>query len=149
MARKRPTPATQPAKTSPRRTPATVSPATTQRSTTTTKRPSRKAATSHSFPETSPSAAALVPRSPTDANSIPSTTPVAGRPASKQAQLIGLLRSPQGADLAQMMAATGWQAHSVRGAISAVLRKKLGLKVVCEADAAGMRRYHIVETADA
>ncbi len=149
MARKRSTPATQSTKTTPRRTPATVSPATTQRNTTTTKRPSRKAATSHSFPETSPSATAFVIRSPTDAHSILSTAPVEARPASKQAQLIGLLRSPQGADLAQMMAATGWQAHSVRGAISGVLRKKLGLKVVCQSDAAGMRRYHILETADA
>lgn len=68
--------------------------------------------------------------------------------SSKQSRLITLLRAPAGGTLAQMMALTGWQAHSVRGVISGVLRKKLGLKVTCEqlkdADA---RRYRIVGAA--
>ena len=53
-------------------------------------------------------------------------------PATKQDVLIALLRRPEGATLEQMMAATGWLRHSVRGAISAGLRKKLGLRVVTE-----------------
>jgi len=48
---------------------------------------------------------------------------------SKQAQLIELLQSPTGGTLEQMTSLTGWQPHSVRGVISGVLRKRLGLAV--------------------
>ena len=43
-----------------------------------------------------------------------------------------------------MMAATGWQAHSVRGAISGAIKKTLGFNVVSEKTEAG-RTYHIVQ----
>jgi hypothetical protein len=42
-----------------------------------------------------------------------------------------------------MMAGTGWQAHTVRGAISGMVRKKLGLEVVSEKKADGQRAYRI------
>ncbi|MHB8493489.1 MAG: DUF3489 domain-containing protein, partial [Casimicrobiaceae bacterium] len=59
-----------------------------------------------------------------------------------------LLSAPAGGTLAQMMALTGWQAHSVRGVISGVLRKKLGLAVTCEQPKdADARRYRIVGAA--
>jgi hypothetical protein len=54
------------------------------------------------------------------------------RPETKQASLITMLKQPGGVTLEQIMAATGWQRHTVRGAISAVLRKKLGLTVSSE-----------------
>jgi hypothetical protein len=57
------------------------------------------------------------------------TAPTADR--SKQARLIAMLTSPAGGTLKQMMTLTGWQAHSVRGVISGVLRKKLCLDVQC------------------
>ena len=63
---------------------------------------------------------------------------------SKQVRLISLLRGSSGATLEQMMALTGWQAHTVRGAISGVLRKRLGLNVVCDAAGSEARRYRIV-----
>ena len=64
---------------------------------------------------------------------------------SKQARLIGLLNAASGATLEQMMSLTGWQAHTVRGTISGVLRKRLGLNVVCDAgDASNPRRYRII-----
>lgn len=67
---------------------------------------------------------------------------------SKQAYLIALLRNPAGATIDQMTTLTGWQAHSVRGVISGVLRKKLGLNVVCERlSDSSERRYHIVGSA--
>jgi len=47
----------------------------------------------------------------------------------KAATVIDLLREPSGATLKAIMAATGWQAHSVRGFISAQLVKKRKLKV--------------------
>ena len=64
---------------------------------------------------------------------------------SKQARLISLLNAAPGATLEQMMSLTGWQAHTVRGTISGVLRKRLGLNVVCDAaSASDARRYRIV-----
>lgn len=52
------------------------------------------------------------------------------RETSKLATLITLLKRPNGAGLEEMCGATGWQAHSVRGAISGSLKKKLGLAVI-------------------
>ena len=43
-----------------------------------------------------------------------------------------MLKHPDGASIAVIMAATNWLAHSVRGAIAGVVRKKLGLAVVSE-----------------
>jgi hypothetical protein len=51
------------------------------------------------------------------------------QPDTKAAQLIALLRQPQGATLKTIMAATGWLAHSVRGFISLQVGKKMGLRV--------------------
>lgn len=65
-------------------------------------------------------------------------------PATKQAQLIALLKQASGASLADLMSATGWQAHSVRGVISGVLRKRLQLPVISET-VDGTRRYRIAE----
>jgi hypothetical protein len=51
------------------------------------------------------------------------------RTGTKQAQMIELLKRPEGATVEQIAAATGWQRHTIRGAISGALKKKLGLKV--------------------
>lgn len=73
----------------------------------------------------------------------PATTLPAG--ASKQAHLIALLQAGPGATINQMMPLTSWQAHTVRGTISGVLRKKLGLNVTCQAASdSGDRAYRIV-----
>ncbi|MFN3298034.1 DUF3489 domain-containing protein [Caldimonas sp.] len=64
------------------------------------------------------------------------------RPGSKLAALVVALGRPQGASCLQLMLATGWQPHSVRGAISA-LRRRLGLNVVLTRNAAGERVYRI------
>jgi hypothetical protein len=51
------------------------------------------------------------------------------RAGTKQARMIELLRRPEGATVEQIAAATGWQHHTIRGAISGALKKKLGLTV--------------------
>jgi hypothetical protein len=66
---------------------------------------------------------------------------------SKQARLIAKLRAKPGATIDQMMTLTGWQAHTVRGTISGVLRKKLGLTVNCESSTnSGEHLYRIVNS---
>ena len=60
-------------------------------------------------------------------------TPVTKQPTpragTKQAMLITLLRAPDGATMDEIVAATGWLAHTARGAMSGALGKKLGLVV--------------------
>ena len=69
-------------------------------------------------------------------------TPGPVAPGGKLGQLAGLLRRAEGATLDDMVAATGWQAHSVRGAISGSLKKKLGLAITSVKTDAG-RVYRI------
>jgi hypothetical protein len=71
-------------------------------------------------------------------------SPPAVRPGTKQALLIDLLKRKKGATIEKIVAATGWQPHSVRGAISGTLKKKLGLMVTSEKPSDGPRRYRIV-----
>lgn len=54
------------------------------------------------------------------------------RANSKIAKVVEMLRTPTGSTIKAIMKATGWQAHSVRGAISGAIKKKLGLKVASE-----------------
>lgn len=67
------------------------------------------------------------------------------RSGTKQAALIDLLQRSEGATISDIQTATGWQAHSVRGAISGTLKKKLGLTVSSETDETRGRVYRIVK----
>lgn len=58
------------------------------------------------------------------------------------------LRSARGTTIAQIEEITGWQAHSVRGFLSGVVKKKLGLELVSEVSKDGLRRYRIAEGGD-
>ncbi len=74
------------------------------------------------------------------------TPPPAVRPGTKQALLIDLLKRKKGATIEEIVEATGWQAHSVRGAISGALKKKLGLAVTSEKVGDRGRVYRIAGT---
>ena len=66
------------------------------------------------------------------------------RAGTKLAALVMALRRPQGATSLQLMLTTGWKPHTVRGAISGMLRKKLGLNVVLAHNDSGERVYRVV-----
>lgn len=66
------------------------------------------------------------------------------RSGTKLAALVIAMRRPQGATSLQLMLATGWQPHTVRGAISGMLRKKLGLNVVLAQNESGERVYRAI-----
>ncbi len=65
------------------------------------------------------------------------------REGTKQAALIAMLRRPEGATIAQIVEATGWQPHTVRGAFAGALKKKLGLTVTSQKVEDGARVYRI------
>jgi hypothetical protein len=65
------------------------------------------------------------------------------RRGSKTAKFLDLLKRSGGATGKDLMKATGWQAHSVRGFISGVLGKKMGLTVTSTKAEDGERRYSV------
>ena len=67
------------------------------------------------------------------------------RENSKQAAVIQMLQRPEGATINQICAATGWQAHTVRGAFAGALKKKRGLTVTSEKLDGGERVYRLCE----
>jgi Protein of unknown function (DUF3489) len=84
---------------------------------------------------------ALVDRLWAALEALPDPQPVR---ASKQAEVIALLRRPEGVTVDEVRAMTGWQPHIVRGVFSGALKKKLGLAVVAAKEERG-RVYRIVE----
>jgi len=65
------------------------------------------------------------------------------REGSKAAKVLSLLRRPDGASLKELMKATGWLAHSVRGYLSGTVSKRMGLKLVSAKGEDGNRRYTV------
>jgi Protein of unknown function (DUF3489) len=66
------------------------------------------------------------------------------RAGTKNAQVVAMLQDRAGTTIAAIMAATGWQQHSVRGFLAGVVRKKLGLNLVSEPSESG-RVYRIID----
>ena len=83
---------------------------------------------------TPPAPAAVVPQPPRASRK---TSPAeasasAPTPTGKLGELAKLLRRAKGATLAELMNATGWQVHSIRGAMSGGLKKRCGLAITSE-----------------
>lgn len=75
--------------------------------------------------------------------STPKTKPTAQTAETKTSLVLKKLQSPKSVTIEALMEATGWQAHSVRGFLSAVVRKKIGLNLLSETGKDGVRRYRI------
>ena len=79
----------------------------------------------------------------------PTTTPaeqpivkaIRTREHSKQATIIGMLQRAEGATIAQICEATGWQAHTVRGTFAGAFKKKLGMTITSDKTQCGVRTY--------
>lgn len=65
------------------------------------------------------------------------------RENSKQAQVIAMLKRPEGATIPQICEATGWQQHTVRGTFAGAFKKKLGLEITSTKEAGGQRIYRV------
>src|SRR3979411_1063481 len=76
---------------------------------------------------------------------LPEPQPDAKRP-SKQDEVIAMLRRPEGATVDEVVSATGWQRHTVRGVFSGTLKKKLGLTLASAKEERG-RVYRIAAAA--
>ena len=65
------------------------------------------------------------------------------RENSKQAEVVRMLQRPEGATISQICAATGWQAHTVRGTFAGAFKKKLGLTITSDKAQGSERVYRI------
>ena len=66
------------------------------------------------------------------------------RAGTKQAKLVAMLEAPEGASVEEIVAAFGWQPHTVRGAIAGALKKKLSLQIGAEVIEGRGRVYRIM-----
>jgi hypothetical protein len=69
--------------------------------------------------------------------------PKVAREGSKTAKVLDLLKRPDGVTLKELMKATNWQPHSVRGFLSGTVGKKMGLTVASTKGADGERTYSV------
>ncbi len=65
--------------------------------------------------------------------------------STKTQKVLTLLRRHKGATIVELSKATQWQDHSVRGFLSGTVKRRMGLDVLSEKDAKGVRRYRIIE----
>ena len=107
-------------------------------------KPTRKANVAKRGRQGAPATAkATTKASPTKKRSQRAKKASSTRGVSKTAQVLDLLKRPGGATLQELMVATGWQPHSVRGFLSGTVRKKMGLAVNSSKGQDGDRTYSV------
>ena len=95
-------------------------------------------------PAFAPQAAPVAPKKSKAAKeSKPKEAAPVAREGSKKSIVLELLKRPDGATLQDLMSATNWMAHSVRGFISGALGKKMGITVESIKTPEGARSYRI------
>lgn len=100
----------------------------------------RQAAGSKTASARASAAATIAPRK----REAPPVKPPVEGPVTKHAQLLQLLNRPEGASIEDMMLATEWQQHSVRGFLAGTVKKKMGLALTSTKVEGEVRRYRIV-----
>lgn len=93
--------------------------------------------------KTKPKAKNPSPRKTRESRPQAKAPPIRVRSGAKLATVLDMLRRPEGASLEALMKATGWQKHSVRGAIAGAIKKKLKLPVESARRDDGQRVYRI------
>jgi Protein of unknown function (DUF3489) len=74
----------------------------------------------------------------------PPSAPHLGADRTKQEKVLALLGRADGATISDLIEATGWQQHSVRGFLAGTVKKKLGLTLTSSKEDGDLRRYRIV-----
>jgi hypothetical protein len=92
---------------------------------------------------TAATAAAPGAEAPKPAKAAKAAKPAKEKAPTKGQTVLGLIQRKGGATAAELQAATGWQAHSVRGFLSAVAGKRLGLKLTSARREDGQRVYSV------
>jgi hypothetical protein len=82
-------------------------------------------------------------KAPKGAKKAKATSDDSVRDGSKAGKILDLLKRPGGVSLKEIMKATDWQAHSVRGFLSGTIRKKMGLDVASTKGEDGERSYSV------
>lgn len=67
----------------------------------------------------------------------------AAKGLTKQQIVVGMLRRANGASIEELAKATDWQPHSVRGVLTATVKKRLNLPLISEKGEDGVRRYYV------
>ena len=93
------------------------------------------------MPTRRPHAAPTKANAPRNPRAAKKSAPARG--GTKTAKILDLLKRPSGVTLKDLMKATGWQAHSVRGFLSGTVGKKMGTPVRSSKRADGERTYRI------
>jgi len=98
----------------------------------------------HARPAPAPRETAVAAtETPSTKDTAPTPTPPRTRENSKQAEVLRMLQRPEGATIAQICLATGWQAHTVRGTFAGAFKKKLGLTLTSVKPEGGERTYRL------
>jgi hypothetical protein len=102
----------------------------------------------HDDPQLQAAVVAIEASAKASTSTTSSTTATAPTPRtrdnSKQAQVLAMLKRPEGATIVQICEVTGWQQHTVRGAFAGAFKKKLGLEITSTKQAGGQRVYRAV-----